>query len=49
MNNKVPSAMQAVLLTGHGGLDKLEFRRDVTVPSPDSEEVLIKGSRRGHQ
>src|SRR5262245_51123531 len=34
--------MRAVLLTGHGGLDKLEYREDVPPPEPGSEEVLIK-------
>ncbi len=34
--------MQAVLLTGHGGLDKLELRHNVPVPRPRSDEVLIR-------
>ncbi|AXI49302.1 alcohol dehydrogenase (plasmid) [Sulfitobacter sp. SK012] len=34
--------MSAVLLTGHGGLEKLEFRHDVPVPVPGPEEVLIQ-------
>ena len=34
--------MKAVLLTGHGGFDKLSYRQDVPVPKPGSEEVLIK-------
>jgi len=33
--------MRAVLLTGHGGLDRLEFRDDVPVPAPAPGEVLI--------
>ena len=33
--------MHAVLLTGHGGLDKLEYRTDVPVPIPKPNEVLI--------
>lgn len=37
----LPSTMAAVLLTGHGGLDKLEYRTDVPVPQPRSDEVLI--------
>ncbi|MBA3448026.1 MAG: alcohol dehydrogenase catalytic domain-containing protein, partial [Pseudaminobacter sp.] len=37
----VPQTMAAVLLTGHGGLDKLEYRTDVPVPSPAPGEVLI--------
>jgi alcohol dehydrogenase len=39
--------MQAVLLTGHGGLDKLEVRHDVPVPVPSAEEVLIEVSACG--
>jgi NADPH:quinone reductase-like Zn-dependent oxidoreductase len=34
--------MAAVLLTGHGGLDKLEYRTDVPVPSPAPGEVLVE-------
>ncbi len=39
--------MTAVLLTGHGGLDKLEYRSDVSTPSPKTNEVLIKVSAAG--
>jgi NADPH:quinone reductase-like Zn-dependent oxidoreductase len=39
--------MQAVLLTGHGGLDKLEVRHDVPIPKPGVEEVLIEVSACG--
>ena len=38
----VPSHMAAVLLTAHGGLDKLEYRTDVPVPKPGRGEVLIR-------
>ena len=34
--------MKAVLLTGHGGLDKLEYRDDVPVPQPQKGELLIE-------
>ena len=34
--------MHAVVLTGHGGFDKLEFHRDWPVPEPQSDEVLIR-------
>ncbi len=37
----LPERMRAVLLTGHGGLDKLEVRDDVPVPRPAAGEVLI--------
>ena len=38
----MPAAMRAVLLTGHGGFDRLELRGDVPVPAPGPGEVLIK-------
>ena len=38
----IPATMRAVLLTGHGGLDKLEFRPDWPVPKPGPGEVLIR-------
>lgn len=34
--------MAAVLLKEHGGIDKLEFRTDVPVPTPAADEVLIE-------
>lgn len=34
--------MKAVLLTGHGGPEKLEYREDVPVPEPVAGEVLIR-------
>ncbi|MCC8933404.1 alcohol dehydrogenase family protein [Rhizobium sp. 'Codium 1'] len=37
-----PEMMKAVLLTGHGGLDRLEFRDDIPVPEPAAGEVLIR-------
>ncbi len=38
----LPSAMAAVVLTGHGGLDKLVYREDFPVPVPTPGEVLIE-------
>lgn len=38
----IPETMAAVLLTGHGGLDKLDYREDVPVPKPKPDEVLIR-------
>lgn len=38
----IPTTMHAVLLTGHGGLDKLEYRTDVAVPAPSPDDVLIR-------
>ncbi len=37
----LPGRMRAMVLTGHGGLDKLVFRDDVAVPRPAAGEVLI--------
>lgn len=34
--------MKAVLLTGHGGLEKLVYREDVPIPKTAKGEVLIK-------
>jgi NADPH:quinone reductase-like Zn-dependent oxidoreductase len=39
--------MRAVLLTGHGGPEKLEVRDDVPVPRPGAGELLIKVSAAG--
>ncbi len=38
----IPRTMTAVVLTGHGGFDKLEYRQDVAVPVPANDEVLIQ-------
>lgn len=39
--------MAAVVLTGHGGLDKLEYRNDVPTPAPGPSEVLIEVAAAG--
>ncbi len=41
-NSTVPETMAAVLLTGHGGLEKLDYRTDVPIPRPARGEVLIR-------
>ena len=38
----IPHAMAAMLLTGHGGVDKLVYREDVATPRPKEGEVLVK-------
>ena len=38
----IPQKMSAVLTIGHGGFDVLDFRSDVEVPKPKSNQVLIK-------
>ena len=37
----LPTTMAAVLLTGHGGLDRLDYRTDVPVPTAGPGDVLI--------
>lgn len=43
----IPRTMKAVLLTGHGDLDKLVYREDVPVPQPAAGEVLVEISACG--
>ena len=38
----LPDTMKAMVLTGHGGLDRLEWREDVPVPRVQPGEVLIR-------
>ena len=38
----ISPTMRAVVLTGHGGLDKLEYREDWPTPDPARGEVLVK-------
>ena len=42
MTTPLPETMHAVLLTGYGGPEKLEYRKDVAVPVPKEGEVLIR-------
>ncbi len=39
--------MRAVLLTGHGGMEKLVYRDDYPAPSPEPNQVLIRISACG--
>ena len=39
--------MRAVLLTGHGGFDRLEVRDDVPVPHPGPGQVLVRVAAAG--
>lgn len=43
----LPDKMHAVLLTGHGGIEMLDYRDDVTVPRPGPGEVLIEVTAAG--
>jgi len=38
----VPNTMAAMLLTGHGGIEKLEYHQDVATPQPKAGEVLVQ-------
>jgi len=38
----IARTMKAVLLKGHGGLEQLEYRDDVPVPTPAAGEVLVQ-------
>lgn len=38
----IPEQMTAAVLTGHGGLDMIEIRDDVAVPTPGPGEALIR-------
>jgi len=38
----VPVKMSAVLLTGHGGFEKLDYRNDIDVPTVAASKVLIR-------
>jgi len=40
--SNIPSTMRAVVLTGHGGMDKLEYHEDWPTPRPSESEVLVK-------
>ena len=39
--SKIPETMKAMVLTGHGGTDKLEYQ-DVAVPEPGAGQVLVQ-------
>ena len=38
----IQKTMKAMLLTGHGGVDKLEYTEDVPIPNPGAGEVLVQ-------
>lgn len=43
----LPNTMSGVVLTGHGGFEKLQYRDDLKVPEPTSDEVLIRVAAAG--
>lgn len=40
--DRIPQRMAAMVLTGHGGIDELEYREDVATPEPGPGEVLVR-------
>jgi NADPH:quinone reductase-like Zn-dependent oxidoreductase len=44
---EIPNMMHAVVLTGHGGLEKLEYRTDIPTPQPKPGELLIRTAAAG--
>ena len=42
MMQPIPKMMKGVQLIGHGGPEMLEYRDDIAVPIPTSDEVLIR-------
>ncbi|MEM7289352.1 MAG: alcohol dehydrogenase family protein [Pseudomonadota bacterium] len=38
----IPETMKAVVLTGHGGMEMLEYHEDWPTPKPGQQEVLVK-------
>ena len=47
MSQLLPTTMAAVVLTGHGGFEMLEYREDVALPVPGADEVLINVTAAG--
>lgn len=44
---EIPTTMTAVLLTGHGGPEMLDYRTDVAVPEAGTDQVLIRVAAAG--
>lgn len=42
LSTVLQSHMSGVLLTGHGGFDKLSYRSDLTSPKPGANEVIVR-------
>lgn len=43
----IPKTMKGIQLIGHGGPEMLQYRDDISVPTPDLDEVLIQVSAAG--
>ena len=39
---KIPETMWGMVLTGHGGLDTVQWRDDLPVPTPGPDDVLVR-------
>lgn len=42
LSSALPTQMRASVLTGHGGLEVIEYRTDTSVPKPQANEVLVR-------
>lgn len=40
--DSIPDTMAAMLLIGHGGIDKLVYQQDIPTPHPSSGQVLVR-------
>ena len=47
MNKLIPDTMHAVLLTGYGGFDRLDYRTDIPIPVPGPDDVIIRVAAAG--
>ena len=47
VRDELPDRMRAVLLTGHGDLDRLDYREDVPLPAVGRDDVLIRVAAAG--
>ena len=47
MDEALPPRMTAVYLTGHGGIEVLQYREDVPLPETAADEVLIRVAAAG--
>ena len=45
--SQLPKEMHGIVLTGHGGFEKLEYLTNIPVPSPKNYEVLFQVSAAG--
>ncbi len=47
MKTDLPTKMRGVWLTGHGDMDKLDIREDISVPVPGPGDVLVRVAAAG--